>query len=111
MTTTTTETAIDRLRKSKSDYLASINEEGRADGRLFAMEDASYKTLVKLAAVDLDEAPDNETGARGWLAQWVAEQTEHELEYFFAGDVPLDDFAAAFFRGAVEYFNQVRRQI
>jgi hypothetical protein len=111
MTTTTNETAIERLRSSKAYYLARIEERGRADGRAFAMQRATYECLAKLATVDIDEAPENETGGRGELAHWVCQQIDVEIERLFGDELPLDDYAEAFFQGAAEYFEEVKDEL
>lgn len=103
--------AIERLRQSKAKYLAGLTETVGSEGRNWAMLFASYWELQALRAIDFDDAPANDDGERGVLARWVAEQLTTNEEEIFGDELPCDDYAKAFFIGAVDYFTEIQNEL
>jgi hypothetical protein len=105
-------TAIERLRASKEAVTREDQSEGRAAGRAWAENDASYRQLKRLANVDLKQGMDAEAGLR----QAIDPHQELEYQEFLENTVGADnedneEYIEAFVMGAQEFFVEVRGKI
>jgi len=110
------EDVIKRLADSKKQEL----DDGREEGRNWAMKEASYKDLKRLSKLDFDEVASPEWGRtsayviaehmspEGWEDNprdnfWYYQVDDHD-------DVS-DEFAQGFYEGAMEVWGQVKDKL
>ena len=109
-----TDSAIERLRASKDASERKEITNGRADGRRWAKTKAKYAELRRLAEFDKDSVELDPVNALKNAIDPADEMTSSEVwEYCFGDPEPAlsNLWIASFIGGAVEYFEQVRRQL
>jgi len=107
----TTEAGLERLRASKKSNAEREEAEGIAAGKKWAIEDAEYDQLKRVA--DLSESNDEESPMAlavailndGDSASW--QEVGECMENLFNTKEPSDDFITGFVQGAAEVFDQV----
>lgn len=112
--------AIERLRKSKESFLEEAKERGRSEGTSWAMHQAEYAELQRLAT-DWEQMESTETGdafgAPGVFLRIIAADghvDRQDIDDFWTNldaEVPEDqyssDFWDGFIEGALEVFDQL----
>ena len=106
---------LERLRKSKAEYLGTVTARGKDAGIEWARDSTSYEDLICIARLDLNTAPANDRDELGVMAEWLAQQLgiEGQEEELFGEDNPLptDNHVRAFISGALDYWNAVKHQL
>ena len=113
-------TAIERLRASKEQHLSVIEGGGKAAGRRWAENHASYAELKAIAGIGLeDHDPDEDTTLSMLLDILDPERASADDFYETVGleaDRPpsgstLNRYVSAFVEGAQEFYEEVEDQL
>lgn len=113
-----TEAGLQRLRKGRVSKEERELAEGVAAGKRWALEDANYEELERVAAIDADESAwVGEPSAYGWghglsdailgEGQWNRGDCESLCDQRFGKEYPSSDLVRGFVLGAQEVFEQV----
>jgi hypothetical protein len=107
-----TEAGLERLRASKKSNAEREEAEGIAAGKKWAIEDADYDQLKRVAELSSDYDAED-----GGLALAVAvindgdrasgNEAQEALENLFGTKTPSEDLILGFVQGAAEVFDQV----
>lgn len=113
-------TAIERLRASKAQHLNFLEGGGKAAGRRWAENFATYAELKAVAGIGLENQDPDEAGALSVLVDVLDPQRESpDIFYETLGleadrqlsGVSLNRYASAFVEGAQEFFEEVEDQL
>jgi hypothetical protein len=104
-------TAIERLRASKQELIQRDGEQGKADGRLWAENEASYEDLVRLSKEDPSQS-DNPFKLLDLAVNPHKELTKKEVvEATINSETASDEYIAAFIKGAQGFFKEIRHKL
>ena len=108
----TMQNAIERLRASKEAVAKRDDLEGKAHGREWAEQSAEYDDLKRVSAIEVS------------FSTFPLEELQHAIDpsddlsltefceqIFGDGDAPSEEYAAAFIRGAQEFFAEASKKI
>jgi hypothetical protein len=103
-------TAIERLRASKQEAVREDTDQGAADGRDWAENEAEYRDLVRLSKID-----DCRENLFRELWKIVPDISEDEAHQYFFGDLAQKDLSEeyiyAFIQGAQKFFAEIKHKL
>jgi hypothetical protein len=107
---TAIERAIERLRASKEKELKEGTEAGKAAGRNWAMETASYKELRRVSEIKAD---DHTLEALKHSIDPDDDKADSEFfdQVFGLDEEPAEEYIGGFIQGAKEFFDEVRYRL
>lgn len=105
------ESVLERLRESKAEYEKREADCGYDEGVRWVKVRAEYGQLLKLDDIELSNYWDHGDGAN-CLAEWLDAMIAGDQDSMFEScrddsKYPSDDYAEAFFRGAVDAWTEV----